>query len=107
MSRAAVPLALLAGLLLGGALLRAEAQPPPPPATVWEYKVLRVDPADYNGKEDYEQIKAQHGGDATRADAPFQQHVLTWMGKEGWELVAIERLRPNLPQYVFKRPARS
>lgn len=105
MSRAAVPLALLAGLLLGGALLRAEAQPPPP-QTVWEYRVFRVDPAEYSGKEDYEAIKAQHGGDPARADAPFQQHVLGWLGKEGWELVSVERLRPNLPQYILKRPAR-
>jgi hypothetical protein len=65
-----------------------------------------MNPADYNGAADYREILEENGKDALRADAPFQEHVLKHLGEEGWELVQLERPRPNLVHFVLKRPRR-
>jgi hypothetical protein len=104
-SRAAGPLVLalvvVLALLLGQ---RAGAQSGGGPK--WEYRVFPMNPADYNDTEDYKEILEANGKDALRAEAPFQQHVLEHLGEEGWELVQLERPRPNLVHFVLKRPLR-
>lgn len=103
-SRAAWPLVLalvaVLALLLGQ---RAGAQSAG--GTKWEYRVFPMNPADYNDAEDYKEILLEAGKDAVRAEAPFQEHVLKHLGEEGWELVQLERPRPNLVHLILKRPA--
>lgn len=72
----------------------------------WEYRVFRMDPADYADKADYREVLRLNNGDALRAEPDFHQHVLTVLGQEGWELVQMERARPNLVYFYLKRPAR-
>lgn len=72
----------------------------------WEYRVFRVDPADYSDKADYREILRANNNDGLRAEAPFQEHVLSYLGREGWELVQVERPRPGLVYFYMKRPAR-
>ena len=94
-------LALLgAGALLGYRPAAAQQQSAP----VWEYQVFRMDPVDYQDKADYKQVLAQHG--PRGADAAFKEHVLTYLGKEGWELVTIEKRAGSLLYLYLKRRAR-
>lgn len=72
----------------------------------WEHRVFRMDPADYADKADYREILRANNNDGLRAEAAFQQHVLSFLGGEGWELVQVERPRPNLVYFYLKRPAR-
>lgn len=72
----------------------------------WEYRVFRLDPADYNDKADYREILRANNSDPLRAESDFHQHVLTVLGREGWELVQVERVRANLVFFYLKRPAR-
>ena len=82
----------------------ARGQPPPPPAT-WEYRLFRMDPQEYAGKSDYEEIKRKHGGDGLKTEAEFQEYVLNTLAKAGWELQLMERPRPSLIHFYLRRPA--
>lgn len=72
----------------------------------WEYRVFRMDPVDYDDKADYREILRANNNDPLRAEPDFHQHVLVVLGRDGWELVQMERVRPNLVYFYLKRPAR-
>ncbi len=91
---------------LGLALLVRPAGAQGAPVRRWEYRVFRMDPADYGDKADYREILRANNDDPLRADPDFHQHVLSFLGGEGWELVSIERPRANLVYFYLKRPAR-
>ena len=104
--RAAAPwfaaLALAACAWLPGAPWRlSPAQAAPPTQQVWEYRVFRMAPADYQNKADYLAIKRKAG---KGVEAAFTEHVLNYLGKEGWELVQAERRNPNLLYLYLRRP---
>jgi len=82
----------------------ARGQGAPPPAT-YEYRLFRMDPQEYAGKSDYEEIRRKHGGDGLKTEAEFQEYVLNSLAKEGWELQLMERPRPSLIHYYLRRPA--
>lgn len=67
----------------------------------WEYRVFQMDPAEYSDKSDYRAILAREG--ARKAESVFSQHVLKHLGKQGWELVSLERLRTNVMYFYMKR----
>lgn len=69
----------------------------------WEYRVFQMDPAEYGDKADYRAILAQKG--ARKAESAFSEHVLKYLGKQGWELVSVERLRTNVIYFYMKRKA--
>jgi hypothetical protein len=106
LSRAAWPLVLVLMAFLAVLAVRPVGAQSSGGGPRWEYRVFAMNPGDYGTTEDYKEILAQHGNDATKADAPFQEHVLKYLGEEGWELVALERPRPNLVHFVLKRPAK-
>ncbi|MBX3468935.1 MAG: hypothetical protein KF878_18855 [Planctomycetes bacterium] len=72
----------------------------------WEHRVFRMDPVDYRDKADYLEILRANNNDPQRAEPDFHQHVLHVLGREGWELVQMDRARPNLVYFYLKRPAR-
>lgn len=104
-SRAAWPLAFVLVALIGLAAVRP-AGAPGAGAGRWEHRVFRVDPADYDDKADWRAILQQSGNDAFRAESAFHEHILQHLGEERWELVQMERVRPNLVYMYMKRPAR-
>ena len=104
LSRAAWPLAfVLVALLAFAAVGPAGAQGT---GGRWEHRVFRVDPADYEDKADWRTILQQNGNDPFRAESAFHEHILTHLGEERWELVQMERVRPNLVYFYLRRPAR-
>lgn len=103
-ARAGMFVAFVAGVAVGAlglGIARGQGAPAPAP---FEYRLFRMDPQDYAGKADYEEIKRKHGGDGLRTDAEFQEYVLNTLAKEGWELQLLERPRPNLVHYYLRRP---
>lgn len=72
----------------------------------WEHRVFRMDPTDYADKADYLEILRANGQNPLRAEPDFHQHVLTTLGRDGWELVQMERARANLVYFYLKRPTR-
>lgn len=99
---------LLAGLLgaqwLGPARAQQDAQAWR--GARWEYRVFPMRSADYEDKRDYREILAEHKGDGRAADSAFQEHVLNYLGQEGWELVGIERRFADQLHLYMKRPQR-
>lgn len=97
----------LLGLFLALALNAASAQQQDESAwrgQRWEYRVFRMNAVDYEDKADYQQILKENDKDPTKADAAFQEHVLNWLGEQGWELIGIERRHANQLHYYLKRP---
>jgi hypothetical protein len=99
-----VPTWILIAVLALGFCLAGSA----PPAvaqggakTVWEYRVFRLDKADYKDKVDYQAILRSEGRKS--AEAAFYQRVLTYLGKEGWELVTLERRGGDVAYLYLKR----
>ncbi|MCO5171934.1 MAG: hypothetical protein M9894_37010 [Planctomycetes bacterium] len=72
----------------------------------WEHRVFRMDPADYRDKADYLEIVRANNNDHLRAEPDFYQHVLQVLGRDGWELVQVERPRASLVYFYLKRPVR-
>ena len=68
----------------------------------WDYRVFRLDPVDYNDKADYQAILQRDGPRA--AEASFYEHVLDHLGKEGWDLVTVERRGQSLVYLYLRRP---
>ena len=99
--------ALLSALLFGLALLAFGSLVSRPAAAQqakvvqWEYRCFRLDPKDYEDKEDYKQIFKKFG--RRGAEAAFYERVLDYMGKEGWELVNVERRTPAVAYLYLKR----
>jgi len=99
--------ALLAAAALAGFLLLLRPVDPAAAqarATGWEYDVFLIDPADYNDKADYQAILQREG--PRRAESEFLEHVLDHLGRDGWELVALERRAQTTLYLYLKRPAR-
>jgi hypothetical protein len=97
--------AFVAGVAVGAlglGIARGQGTPPPAP---FEYRLFRMDPQEYAGKSDYEEIRKKHGGDGLKTDCEFQEYVLNTLAKEGWELQLMERPRPNLVHFYLRRPA--
>lgn len=99
--------ALFPALLLGAALFLLGSLVSQPVAAQqtrpvqWEYRCFRLDPQDYEDKEDYKQIYKKFG--RRGAEATFYERVLDYMGKEGWELVSVERRTPAIAYLYLKR----
>lgn len=102
--------ALLPALLIGvalvvlGAALGQPAAAQQARAVQWEYRCFRLDPKDYEDKDDYRQILKKFG--RSGAEAAFYERVLDFLGKEGWELVNVERRTPNVAYLYLKRRLR-
>ncbi|HBP16338.1 MAG TPA: hypothetical protein DEA08_00915 [Planctomycetes bacterium] len=98
---------LLPAFLVGAALFALGSVVSQPAAaqqarvTQWEYRCFRLDPKDYEDKEDYKQIYKKVG--RRGAEAAFYERVLDYMGKDGWELVSVERRTPAVVYLYLKR----
>ena len=90
-----------AALFLLGSLVSRPAAAQQAQASKWEYRCFRLDPKDYEDKEDYKQIYKKFG--RRGAEAAFYERVLDFMGKEGWELVSVERRTPAVAYLYLKR----
>ena len=101
MKKLALPLAALAialsvyGLTAGPAQAQARG--------TWEYRVFSLDPTEYQDKADYKSILDKEG--PRKSDSAFKEHVLNYLGKQGWELVDMEIRQQNLIYYYLKRRA--
>jgi hypothetical protein len=101
MKKLALPLALIAlAFSLGGMLppVTAQARSEAP----WEYRVFRLDPADYTDKADYKLILQREG--PRGADSAFREHVLNHLGRDRWELVQVGKQTKALTYLYLKRP---
>ena len=94
-------LIVLVALILSAPRPSATAQDAPRKQAGWQYRVFRLDPVDYQDKQDYEAILAKEG--ARNVDAAFQEHVLNYLGKDGWDLVQVEQVNKTLRYLYLKR----
>lgn len=67
----------------------------------WDYRVLRLDPRDYNDKADW--IEAKRLGGRDGAEAVFYEHVLDSLAREGWELVQAEQRTPTVTYFYLRK----
>nr|BBH89451.1 hypothetical protein KTC_42020 [Thermosporothrix sp. COM3] len=67
--------------------------------TQWAYKVVYID---YRGRISCEGQETLIGNERRSA---FARRYLNSLGRESWELVAVQPLTTNSAYYVFKRPA--
>ena len=110
MRQTALSTALLPALLAGAALFALGSAVSQPAAAQqakvaqWEYRCFRLDPKEYEDKEDYRQILKKFGRGG--AEAAFYERVLDYLGKEGWELVSVERRTPRIAYLYLKRRVR-
>lgn len=65
----------------------------------WEYRVAYVD---YSGRISVEGEETLIGQERKTA---FVRRFLDRLGKEGWDLAAVQPISPHAAYYVFKRPA--
>lgn len=65
----------------------------------WEYRVAYVD---YSGRISVEGEETLIGQERKTA---FVRHFLDKLGKEGWDLAAVQPISQHAAYYVFKRPA--
>ena len=65
----------------------------------WEYRVAYVD---YNGRISVEGEETMIGQERKTT---FVRRFLDGLGREGWELAAVQPVSPHAAYYVFKRPA--
>lgn len=65
----------------------------------WEYRVAYVD---YSGRISVEGEETVIGQERKTA---FVRRFLDKVGKEGWDLAAVQPISPHAAYYVFKRPA--
>ena len=68
------------------------------------YKVLDVDHRVYKDTPQWREVLAAQKEDEWRALAPFYELVLNGWGKEGWELVGVERRDNRSTLFFLKRP---
>lgn len=67
----------------------------------WEYRVAYVD---YSGRISVEGEETVIGQERKTA---FVRRFLDRLGKEGWDLTAVQPISPHAAYYVFKRPSGS
>lgn len=67
----------------------------------WEYRVAYVD---YSGRISVEGEETVIGQERKTA---FVRRFLDRLGKEGWDLAAVQPISPHAAYYVFKRPSGS
>lgn len=95
------------GAALIGALIALGLSAAPPQAqaqesrAVWDYRVFRLDPRDYQDKLDWKAAQRQAGRDG--AEALFYEHVLDALAKEGWELVQSEQRTPTVTYFYLRK----
>jgi hypothetical protein len=65
----------------------------------WEYRVAYVD---YNGRISVEGEETLIGQERKTG---FVRKFLDRLGKEGWDLTAVQPVSPHAAYYVFKRQA--
>lgn len=65
----------------------------------WEYRIAYVD---FNGRISVEGEETMIGQERKTA---FVRRFLDGLGKEGWELTAVQPVSQHAAYYVFKRPA--
>lgn len=65
----------------------------------WEYRVAYVD---YSGRISVEGEETLIGQQRKTA---FVRQFLDGLGKEGWDLAAVQPVSPHAAYYVFKRPS--
>lgn len=65
----------------------------------WEYKVAYVD---YSGRISVEGVETTI--DPKVRKTAFVREFLDELGKEGWDLTAVQPISPHAAYYVFKRP---
>ena len=70
----------------------------------WEYRVFRMDPAEYNEKSDYKALLQREG--MRKVESVFREYVLNHLGGDGWELISVEQRAKNLVYFYMKRPKR-
>lgn len=68
---------------------------------IWEYRVFRMDPAEYSDKSDYKALLQRDG--MRKVDSSFREYVLNHLGGEGWELISVEQRAKNMVYFYMKR----